>query len=83
MHRRAFSLSGENAPANVVKPCFRRPLTRVERNFGYAAARACAGHTDGRGHTGSATTTYVRATLAEVATALSALAGKPRPLALN
>jgi hypothetical protein len=32
----------------------------VERNFGYAVAHAYAGHTDGKGDTGSATTTYVR-----------------------
>ena len=55
-------------------------LTWVERNFGYAVAHAYAGHTDGKGDTGSATTTYVRATLAEVATALSALTGEPHPL---
>ena len=56
-------------------------LTWVERNFGYAVAHAYAGHTDGKGDTGSATTTYVRATLTEVATALSALTGEPHPLA--
>jgi hypothetical protein len=32
-------------------------LTWVERNFGYAVAHAYAGHTDGKGDTGSATTT--------------------------
>jgi site-specific recombinase XerD len=56
-------------------------LTWVERNFGYAVAHAYAGHTDGRGDTGNATSTYVRATLAEVATALAALTGEPHPLA--
>jgi integrase len=56
-------------------------LTWVERNFGLAVAHAYAGHTDGRGDTGSVTMTYVRATLAEVATALSALTGEPHPLA--
>jgi integrase/recombinase XerC len=56
-------------------------LTWVERNFGYAVAHAYAGHTDGKGDTGSATSTYVRATLAEVATALSTLTGEPHPLA--
>ena len=45
-------------------------LTWVERNFGYATARAYAGHTD---KTGPATTTYIKADLAEVATALAAL----------
>jgi len=57
-------------------------LTWVERNFGFAVAHAYAGHTDGRGESVSVTSTYVRATLAEVAIALSALAGEPHPLAL-
>jgi integrase len=57
-------------------------LTWVERNFGFATAHAYAGHTDGRGESVSVTSTYVRATLAEVATALSALTGEPHPLAL-
>ena len=51
------------------------------RNFGYAVARAYAGHTD-RGSDAGATTTYVRATPSEVATALSALTGEPHPLAM-
>ena len=55
-------------------------LTWVERNFGYAVARACAGHTDGGSEAG-ATATYVRASLAEVAAALAALTGEPHPLA--
>ena len=55
-------------------------LTWVERNFGYAVARAYAGHTDGGSEAG-ATATYVRADLAEVATALAALTGEPHPLA--
>ena len=54
-------------------------LTWVERNFGYAVARAYAGHTDGS-DTG-ATATYVRASLAEVAASLAALTGEPHPLA--
>jgi integrase/recombinase XerC len=53
-------------------------LTWVERNFGYAVARAYAGHTDGGGDT-SATSTYVRASLGEVAAALAALTGEPHP----
>ena len=57
-------------------------LTWVERNFGLAVAHAYADHTDGRGDTGTVTMTYVRATLTEVAIALSALAGEPHPLAL-
>jgi len=56
-------------------------LTWVERNFGFAVAHAYAGHTDGAGDTGSATSTYVRATLTEVATALATLTGEPHPLA--
>jgi integrase/recombinase XerC len=38
----------------------------VKRNFGYAVAKAYAGHTDGEA---GATVTYVRATTHEVATA--------------
>lgn len=56
-------------------------LTWVERNFGYAIARAYAGHTD-NGNVGT-TATYVRANLPEVATALAALTGEPHPLAPN
>jgi integrase/recombinase XerC len=55
-------------------------LTWVERNFGYAIARAYAGHADAGGDNG-ATATYVRASLPEIATALSALTGEPHPLA--
>jgi integrase/recombinase XerC len=51
-------------------------LTWVERNFGYAVAKAYAGHTD-TGSDGGATATYVRATTHEVATALAALTGEP------
>src|SRR6266700_3417808 len=54
-------------------------LTWVERNFGYAVARAYAGHTDAGGEAG-ATSTYVRASLPEVAAALAALTGEPHPL---
>jgi hypothetical protein len=49
-------------------------------NFGCAVARAHAGHTDSASEAG-ATTTYVRASLAEVATALGALTSEPHPLA--
>jgi hypothetical protein len=49
-------------------------------DFGFAIAHAYAGHTDGAGDTGTATSTYVRATLTEVATALAALTGEPHPL---
>ena len=55
-------------------------LTWVERNFGYAIAKAYAGHTD-NGSEAGATATYVRATTHEVATALAALTGEPHPLA--
>lgn len=52
-------------------------ITWVERRFGYAIARAYAGHTD----TASApTATFIRARLPEVAEALSALTGEPHPL---
>jgi hypothetical protein len=50
------------------------------RNFGYAVAKAYAGHTDVGGDVG-ATSTYVRASLSEVASALAALTGEPHPLA--
>ncbi|HEV2780214.1 MAG TPA: site-specific integrase [Actinophytocola sp.] len=56
-------------------------LTWVERNFGYAVARAYVGHTDS-GNAGT-TATYVRASLPEIATALAALTGEPHPLALG
>ena len=55
-------------------------LTWVERNFGYAVARAYAGHTESSSDAG-ATSTYVRASLNEVAAALAALTGEPHPLA--
>lgn len=54
-------------------------LTWVERRYGYAVARAYAGHTDD-GNAGS-TATYIRADIHEVATALAALTGEPHPLA--
>ncbi len=53
-------------------------LTWVERNSGYAVARAYVGHADSGSDVG-ATATYVRASLAEVAAALAALAGEPHP----
>ncbi|WP_307799729.1 tyrosine-type recombinase/integrase [Micromonospora antibiotica] len=55
-------------------------LTWVERNFGYAVARAYAGHADSGGDAGT-TTTYVRASLQEVAAALAALTNESHPLA--
>jgi integrase len=53
-------------------------LTWVERHFGYGIARAYAGHTDSKGQ---ATTTYIKADLQAVATALAAMTGQPHPLA--
>ncbi len=55
-------------------------LTWVERNFGYAIAHAYAGHTDSGSDAGT-TSTYVRASLHEIAAALSALTDEPHPLA--
>jgi integrase/recombinase XerC len=58
-------------------------LTWVERRFGFAVAQAYAGHQDAaRGARAmSATGTYVRAGLPEVAAALAVLTGEPHPLA--
>ncbi|MET8282799.1 site-specific integrase [Micromonospora sp. NPDC005174] len=55
-------------------------LTWVERHCGYGVARAYAGHTDRQG---PATTTYIKADLQAVATALAALTGQPHPLAVE
>jgi integrase/recombinase XerC len=55
-------------------------VTWVERNFGYALARAYAGHTDASAD-GGATSAYVLASLSEVAAALAALTGESHPLA--
>lgn len=55
-------------------------LTWVERNFGYAVARAYAGH-GGKSDAGT-TTTYIRADVHEVAAALAALVGESHPLAV-
>jgi integrase/recombinase XerC len=54
-------------------------LTWVERHFGYAVARAYAGHTS-KSDAGT-TSTYIRADIHEVATALATLTGEPHPLA--
>lgn len=53
-------------------------LTWVERHFGYAVARAYAGHNNRTDF--GVTATYVRADLYEVARALQALSGEPHPL---
>ncbi|RJO77696.1 site-specific integrase [Nocardia panacis] len=55
-------------------------LTWVERNYGYAIARAYAGHTEPDGRSGQ-TATYIRASLQEVCYALAAMTGEPHPLA--
>jgi site-specific recombinase XerC len=55
-------------------------LTWVERHFGYGTARAYAGHTDS---TGPATTTYIKADLEAVATALATMTGQPHPHAIT
>ncbi|WP_024803068.1 site-specific integrase [Nocardia sp. BMG51109] len=55
-------------------------LKWVERNFGFAVARAYAGHAESKSD--GATPTYVRADLDEVALALATLTGEPHPLAL-
>ena len=73
------------APALGGHPADQRPLAAAHhpdlgRNFGYAVARAYAGHTDS-GNEPGATATYVRATLQEVAAALAVLTGEPHPLA--
>lgn len=54
-------------------------LTWVERQFGYAIARAYAGHTDVKG---GSTLTYVQGLPGEVALALQVYTGQPHPLAL-
>ncbi len=55
-------------------------LTWVERNYGYAVARAYAGHAEPDGRSGQ-TATYIRASLQEIAGALAAMTGHPHPLA--
>jgi integrase len=52
-------------------------LTWVERHFGYGVARDFAGHTD---RAGASTTTYIRATVEDTATALAAMTGESHPL---
>lgn len=56
-------------------------LTWVERNFGYAIARAFAGHAESAN--AGTTATYVRANLSEIAAALAALTGEPHPVATD
>ncbi|GLZ28234.1 hypothetical protein Lesp02_04240 [Lentzea sp. NBRC 105346] len=56
-------------------------LTWVERNFGLAVAQAYAGHQTTNDNL--TTTTYIRASLHEVATALAAMTGEYHPMALS
>src|SRR5207248_7212384 len=49
---------------------------RIEGHFSYATARVYAGHTD---TTGPATTTYIKADLQAVASALAVMTGQTRP----
>jgi integrase/recombinase XerC len=56
-------------------------ITWVERAFGEAVARAYAGHAEKSGSEASTTSIYTKATLGEVAAALSLLTGEPHPLA--
>ena len=58
-------------------------LTFVERNFGYAVARAYAGHAEPKFSPHGVTQVYVKASISEVATALQALTGERHPLALT
>lgn len=55
-------------------------ITWVERNFGYAVARAYAGHDETTGSDVGATAGYVKASMHELADALAALTGEPHPL---
>ncbi|MFE3795730.1 hypothetical protein KHQ06_24690 [Nocardia tengchongensis] len=52
----------------------------MERTFGFAVARAYAGH-DGKA--GGTTATYVKSDVLEVAAALSILTAEPHPLVSN
>ncbi|MEV0453636.1 tyrosine-type recombinase/integrase [Catellatospora methionotrophica] len=54
-------------------------LTWVERNFGYAVARAYAGHNERRSD--GTTATYVKGQVFEVAAALAAYTGEAHPMA--
>ncbi|WP_202918840.1 tyrosine-type recombinase/integrase [Saccharothrix deserti] len=58
-------------------------LTWVERNFGYAVARAFAGHAEPTSNRYGVTSTYVKASLTEIATAVQALTGERHPLAVS
>jgi integrase len=55
-------------------------LTWVERNFGAAVARAYAGHSESGGGDVGTIAVYTKASMTELAAALSALTGEPHPL---
>jgi integrase/recombinase XerC len=55
-------------------------LTWVERNYGAAVARAYAGHAEAGGGEVGTIAVYTRASMHELAAALSALTGEPHPL---
>ncbi len=55
----------------------------MERNFGYAVARAYAGHAVPKFNMHGVTQVYVKAGIEEVATALQAMTGERHPLALT
>ena len=76
--RPAPALGGDPGHQHALDPAHHLDVGR--RNFGYAVARAYAGHADG-GTEAGATATYVRASLAEVAAALATLTGELHPLA--
>ncbi|OLT20340.1 hypothetical protein BJF78_35590 [Pseudonocardia sp. CNS-139] len=56
-------------------------ITWVERTYGAAIAAAYAGHLPRGGSAATTTSLYTKATLGEIATALSALTREPHPLA--
>ncbi len=66
-------------PTTLISTYWIRPtaLTWIERNYGHAIARAYAGHTTPHNPTDA----YTRATVTELAGALSALTNEPHPLA--
>ena len=65
-------------PLSVAPPPAPRTAS-VERDFGFAVARAYAGHADP--DTKATTTAYIKAHLDEIVQALAALTGEPHPLA--
>ena len=68
------------AAANMGRPMPIRPDRSDYLYVHRGQARAYAGHTDSGSDAGT-TTTYIRASIQEVATALATLTGEPHPLA--